>query len=54
MYQAIHTVWCAFIKYLDCLLKEKRLFTCLAHPAPTLASMIKTLHYARRKANGPG
>ncbi len=44
-------MWCAVIQYLGCLLREKRLFTCrhacrslttLAHPASTLATLIKT------------
>ncbi len=59
MYQARHSVWCAAIQYLGCLQREKRLFTCrhahrslttLAHPASTLAALIKTtLCMARRK-----
>ncbi len=51
MYQARHSMWCAVIQYLGCLLRGKRLFTChhacrslttLAHPASTLATLIKT------------
>ncbi len=52
MYQARHSVWCAAIQYLGCLQREKYLFTCrhahrslttLAHPASTLAALIKTM-----------
>ncbi len=52
MYQARHSMWCAVIQYLGCLLREKHLFTCrhacrslttLAHPASTLATLIKTM-----------
>ncbi len=51
MYQVRHSVWCAVIQYLGCLQREKHLFTChhalrslttLAHPASTLAALIKT------------
>ncbi len=44
-------MWYAAIQYLGCLQREKRLFTCrhacrslttLAHPASTLATLIKT------------
>ncbi len=52
MYQARHSMWCAVIQYVGCLQREKRLFTCrhahgslatLAHPASTLAALIKTM-----------
>ncbi len=45
-------MWSAAIQYLGCLQREKRLFTCrhahrswttLAHPASTLATLIKTM-----------
>ncbi len=51
MYQARHSMWCAVIQYLSCLLREKHLFTCcharrslttLTDPASTLATLIKT------------